>query len=120
MRLVDADKLENYAYEPEFGVKGEIENWIDETDIPWDIKTEYEEELRGLCWKVLKGCMNVIRTEPTAYGVGEVMEHLKSVSIPEDKILYASPDEFGRFIKLKDALEIVEPRDTGRRRKNGG
>ena len=50
MRLVDADKLENYAYEPEFGVKGEIENWIDETDIPWDIKTEYEEELRGLCW----------------------------------------------------------------------
>ena len=37
-----------------------------------------------------------------------------------DKILYASPDEFGRFIKLKDALEIVESRDTGRRRKNGG
>lgn len=65
-RLIDADNIENYAHEPEFGIKDEMENWIAEINIPADIKNEYEEELKELCWKVLKSCMNVIKTEPTA------------------------------------------------------
>ena len=77
MRLVNAEKLENYAYEPEFGMRDMVENWIAETDIPADVKMEYEEELGELCWKVLKSCMNVIRTEPTAYNVDEVVEQLE-------------------------------------------
>lgn len=46
--------------------------------------------------------------QPTAYNVDKVVERLESVSIPEDKVLYASPDEFGQFVKLKDAVEIVK------------
>ena len=49
-----------------------------------------------------------IEEQPIAYDVDKVVERLESVSIPEDKILYASPDEFGQFVKLKDAVEIVK------------
>lgn len=49
-----------------------------------------------------------IAEQPTAYDVDKVVERLKRVSIPEDKVLYASPDEFGRFVKLKDAVRIVK------------
>ncbi len=45
---------------------------------------------------------------PTGYDVGKVVKRLENVSIPEDKVLYASPDEFGQFVKLKDAIKIVK------------
>lgn len=46
--------------------------------------------------------------QPTTYDVDKVVERLKSVSIPENKVLYESSDEFGQFVKLKDAVEIVK------------
>lgn len=46
--------------------------------------------------------------QPTTYDVDKVVEQLESVSIPENKVLYASPDEFAQFVKLKDAVEIVK------------
>ena len=48
MRLIDAERIEDFAYEPEFGTKDVIEDWIEETNIPFDVKVEYEEELRKL------------------------------------------------------------------------
>ncbi len=55
-----------------------------------------------------KSISNMVDEQPTAYDVDKVVERLESVSIPEDKVLYASPDEFGQFIELKDAIEIVK------------
>lgn len=49
-----------------------------------------------------------ITEQPTTHDVDKVVEQLESVSIPENKVLYASPDEFGQFVKLKDAVEIVK------------
>lgn len=100
MRLIDAEKLENYAHEPEFGTNDEIVNWIGEISIPLDLKSEYEEELKELCWKVLNGCMNVIKTEPTAYDVDKVVERLKVNSMYMD-------GEIEAFVTLDDAIEIV-------------
>lgn len=51
---------------------------------------------------------NLIDKQPTAYDVDKVVEGFERVSILEDKVLYASPDEFGKFIKFKDAVKIVE------------
>jgi hypothetical protein len=52
--------------------------------------------------------VDYINELPTAYDVDKVMEQLESVSIPENKVLYASPDEFAQFLKLKDAIEIIK------------
>lgn len=49
-----------------------------------------------------------ITEQPTAHDADKVVEQLESVSIPENKVLYASPDEFAQFVKLKDAIEIVK------------
>lgn len=49
-----------------------------------------------------------ITEQPTTHDVDKVVEQLESVSIPENKVLYASPDEFAQFVKLKDAVEIVK------------
>lgn len=49
-----------------------------------------------------------VKEMPIAYDVDKVVERLESVSIPENKVLYESSDEFGQFVKLKDAVEIVK------------
>lgn len=101
MRLIYAEKLENYAHESEFGTGDEIENWIAEINIPIDVKSEYDEELKELCWKVLNGCMNVIKTEPTAYDMDKVVERLEANAM-------FSQEEDEAFLMLDDAIEIVK------------
>lgn len=50
---------------------------------------------------------------PTAYDVDKVVDGFEKVSIPEDKILYESPDEFGQFVRLKDAIKIAKSGGIG-------
>ncbi len=77
MRLIDADKLENFAHEESFGTYEMIQDWIYESDLAVDIKIDWEDQLVDLCWKVLEGCMNIIRTEPTAYDIETVVTMLE-------------------------------------------
>lgn len=49
-----------------------------------------------------------IEAIPTAYDVDKVVERLGEKSISEDKMLYASPDIFGFYILLGDAIEIIK------------
>ena len=81
MRLIDADKID-------FG-----KVFIGASDFAKDAREEAQK---------------LIDEQPTAYNADKVVEQLESVSIPENKVLYASPDEFGQFVKLKDAVEIVK------------
>ncbi len=39
--------------------------------------------------------------------LNQKIEQLKQAAIPEDKILYASPEAFGQFVKLEDAIAIL-------------
>lgn len=106
MRLIDGDNLEGYAYEPEFGTRDMIENWIEETDLPFEIKAGYDEELKKLCWNVLEGCMNVIKTEETAYDLGKVIDRLKDVAIERRGNNGGMGGE--KVVNLDDAIEIVK------------
>lgn len=81
MRLIDADKID-------FG-----KVFIGASDFAKDTR---------------EAAQKLIDEQPTAYDVDKVVEWLESVSIPEDKVMYASPDEFGIFAKLKDAVEIIK------------
>lgn len=117
MRLIDADNLENFAHEEVFGTEDMIQGWIEECNFGDDIKIDYEDELTELCWKVLEGCMNIIRTEPTAYDVDKVVEQLeekrkyhseqaeKELEIFCLEMFHHHNDE---ACALQDAIEIVK------------
>ena len=49
-----------------------------------------------------------VKEMPIAYDVDKVVDKLKNVSIPEDKVLYANPEEFGQFVLLKDVVKITK------------
>lgn len=79
MRLIDADNLENFAYEECFWTEEMIYDWIREVGFDEETLEKTEDKLKELCWKVLAGCMNVIRTEPTAYDVENIVKVLENV-----------------------------------------
>lgn len=108
MRLIDAERIEDFAYEPEFGTKDVIEDWIEETNIPFDVKVEYEEELRKLCWKVIQGCMNITKTEPTAYDIEKVVAELKEWTFNADINLGDGTVKNSDLIASENAIEIVK------------
>lgn len=114
MRLVDARKIENFAHEGEFGTEDMVENWIGETDIPVDIKAEYEEELKGLCWKVLEDCMNITKTEPTAYDLQQVVQQLEERAKEAhgrfmDAVCYTEFEKYSQqYREIKACLGIVK------------
>ena len=111
MRLIDGDNLEGFAYEPTFGTRDMIENWIEETDLPFEIKAGYDKELKKLCWNVLEGCMNVIKTEETAYDLGKVIDRLKDVAIERRGNNGGMGGE--KVVNLDDAIEIVKQVGAG-------
>lgn len=78
MRLIDADNLENFVYEEWFGTEWMIYDWIREVEFDEETLEEIEDKLKKLCWKVLDGCMNVIKTEPIAYDVDKVLEQIEN------------------------------------------
>lgn len=108
MRLIDGDNLEGFAYEPTFGTRDMIENWIEETDLPFEIKAGYDKELKKLCWNVLEGCMNVIKTEETAYDLGKVIDRLENVSNADRYDGMGGYYVGERTVYLDDAIEIVK------------
>lgn len=81
MRLIDADNIENFAHEPTYGTSEIILDWIHQIFKDPVFIEENEEQLTELCWKALDGCMNVIKTEPTANGWIPCSERL-----PEEKV----------------------------------
>lgn len=106
MRLINAHNIENFAHEESFGTGDMIENWIGETDIPADIRFEYEEELRDLCWSVLRGCMNIIKTEPTVstYDVDAVIDQITKATGDDGLVFYLNGKP---VIHKEQAIEII-------------
>lgn len=80
MRLIDADNIENFAHEPTYGTSEIVLDWIHQIFKDPVFIEENEEQLTELCWKALEGCMNVIKTEPTAYAWIPVEERLPEES----------------------------------------
>lgn len=88
MRLIDADKLTDGE-----GVFSDV------------VHIDFE---KGGGYIMVEDLLNILDNQPTAYDVDKVMEEFERVSIPEDKVMYASSDEFGQFVRLEDAVKIVK------------
>ena len=61
-RMIDADELEMFPYSEVAGTEEQIEDWIEQVGLSGD---DTASRARNLCWKVIDGCINVVKTQPT-------------------------------------------------------
>ena len=59
-RLIDADALMDFPYSEGAGTEEQIEDWIEECGL-----SDEEDGAKMLCWKVIEGFRNVVKTAPT-------------------------------------------------------
>lgn len=61
-RQIDADELERFPYAEGSGTEEQIAEWIEQVGLSED---DTADRARNLCWKVIEGCINMIKTQPT-------------------------------------------------------
>ena len=61
-RAIDADELEMFPYSEESGTEEQIAEWIEQAGLS---EEDTADRARLLCWKVIEGCINVVKTQPT-------------------------------------------------------
>lgn len=59
-RLIDADDIISFPYSEDAGTEEQIMDWIEECDL-----SDEEDKAKMLCWKVIEGFRNVVKTAPT-------------------------------------------------------
>ena len=61
-RAIDADELEMFPYSEGAGTEEQIEDWIEQAGLS---EEDTASRARDLCWKVIEGFINVVKTQPT-------------------------------------------------------
>ena len=61
-RAIDANELEMFPYAEVAGTEEQIADWIEQVGLSGD---DTASRARNLCWKVIEGCVNVVKTQPT-------------------------------------------------------
>lgn len=60
MRMIDADEMISFPYSEGAGTEEQIMDWIEECGL-----SDEEDKAKMLCWKVIEGFRNVVKTAPT-------------------------------------------------------
>ena len=61
-RPIDANELETFPYSEGAGTEEQIADWIEQVGLSED---DTASRARDLCWKVIEGFINVVKTQPT-------------------------------------------------------
>lgn len=61
-RAIDANELEMFPYSEVAGTEEQIADWIEQVGLSGD---DTASRARDLCWKVIDGFINVVKTQPT-------------------------------------------------------
>lgn len=61
-RAIDADELKMFPYSEGSGTEEQIAEWIEQVGLSED---DTASRARDLCWKVIEGFINVVKTQPT-------------------------------------------------------
>ena len=61
-RPIDANELETFPYSEGAGTEKQIADWIEQVGLSED---DTASRARDLCWKVIEGFINVVKTQPT-------------------------------------------------------
>ena len=89
MRPVDDDELVRFPYSEGSGTEEQIAEWVEQAGLSED---DTVDRARELCWKVIEGCVNVVKTQPTLTPPNEwvsVEERLPEDDAPEHKVQIA-------------------------------
>lgn len=80
-RAIDADELEMFPYSDGAGTEEQISEWIEQTGLSED---DTASRARDLCWKVIDGFINVVKTQPTLTQPNEplTLEELREMDEP--------------------------------------
>ena len=62
MRAIDANELEMFPYSEGAGTEEQIADWIEQAGLS---EEDTADRARLLCWKVIEGCINVVKTQAT-------------------------------------------------------
>ena len=80
-RAIDADELEMFPYSEGAGTEEQISEWIEQTGLSED---DTASRARDLCWKVIDGFINVVKTQPT---LTQPNEGAKDKNVPTNEPL---------------------------------
>lgn len=61
-RAIDANELEMFPYSEGAGTEEQIADWIEQAGLS---EEDTASRARDLCWKVIEGFINVVKTQPT-------------------------------------------------------
>lgn len=84
MRPVDADELVMFPYLECSGTEEQITEWIEQAGLSED---DTADRARELCWKVIAGCVNVVKTQPTLTPQNEWVRVEDTVPDPGERVL---------------------------------
>ena len=80
-RAIDADELKMFPYSEGSGTEEQIAEWIEQVGLSED---DTAGRARDLCWKVIDGFINVVKTQPTLTPPNEplTLEELREMDEP--------------------------------------
>ena len=80
-RAIDANELEMFPYSEVAGTEEQIADWIEQVGLSGD---DTASRARNLCWKVIEGFINVVKTQPT---LTQPNEGAKGKNVPANEPL---------------------------------
>ena len=78
-RTIDADELEMFPYSEGSGTEEQISEWIEQAGLSED---DTASRARDLCWKVIDGFINVVKTQPTLTPPNEPLTCMGCMYLP--------------------------------------
>lgn len=83
-RAIDANELEMFPYSEGAGTEEQIADWIEQVGLSED---DTASRARDLCWKVIEGFINVVKTQPTLTSPNEWASVEDTVPDPGERVL---------------------------------
>ena len=94
VRPIDADELLAFPYSESAGTDEQIENWIEECGLSDE---EVIDRAKKLCWTVIDGFINVVKTEPALTPPNEPLTQADLDSMDYDKVWIDYEDGAGEW-----------------------
>ena len=93
-RAIDANELEMFPYAEVSGTEEQIADWIEQVGLSGD---DTASRARNLCWKVIEGFINVVKTQPTLTQQNEPLTQADLDSMDYDKVWIDYEDGTGEW-----------------------
>ena len=102
-RAIDADELKMFPYSEGSGIEEQIAEWIEQVGLSED---DTASRARDLCWKVIEGFINVVKTQPTITPPNEWVSVENALPPEHETVLCIVSGKPNPNITLEDAYQL--------------